>query len=178
MEEKILQIAHRLKEARQAKGLKIRQVEELTGLKNGNISCWENGKYLPSALALASLSNIYDVSVDWILKGEGVFHKKDFLKNTFERLIQTNQAWILTEALAELSKNEQIPFAFKLDNMRKNQDDPVLKDMITYLRLIWNGKDKEMQTWLKIQFQKCFPDYQAELQKNSCPFEDSATTGA
>lgn len=177
MKENILEISNRLKNARIAKGLKIRQVEELTGLKNGNISCWENGKYLPSALALASLSNVYGVSVDWILKGEEVLYEKDFIKNAIEKLMNDNQEWVLIEAIAALSKNEEVRFAFK-HYVEEVQDGPVLKDMIEYLRLVWNGKDKDMQTWLKVQFQKCFPDYQEELQKNSYPFEDSATKGA
>lgn len=65
----IAEIALRLKQARNDKNLTTAEVAKNTGLSSGNISSWENGKFLPSATALALLSDQYDVSVDWILKG-------------------------------------------------------------------------------------------------------------
>lgn len=46
------------------------------------------------------------------------------------------------------------------------EDDPVLRGMVAYLRLIWKTNDQEMQSWLKIQFSKCFPNYLEELKKS------------
>lgn len=63
------EIAARLKQARNNKSLSTAEVSKNTGLSSGNISSWENGKFLPSATALALLSDQYDVTVDWILKG-------------------------------------------------------------------------------------------------------------
>ncbi|HBE77006.1 MAG TPA: hypothetical protein DDW65_04380 [Firmicutes bacterium] len=62
-------VAERLRSLRNLKKLTIREVQEFTGLTAGNISCWENGRYLPSAAALVLLSELYEVSIDWILTG-------------------------------------------------------------------------------------------------------------
>ncbi|MDO4720745.1 MAG: helix-turn-helix transcriptional regulator [Peptostreptococcaceae bacterium] len=63
-------IGSRLKQARKASRLTMQQVHESTGLSKGNISNFENNKFKPSADALVLLSELYDVSIDWILKGE------------------------------------------------------------------------------------------------------------
>lgn len=63
-------IGTRLKLARVSKNLTIPQVAEKTGISKGNLSTLENDKTKPSADALTLLSDVYGVSVDWILKGE------------------------------------------------------------------------------------------------------------
>ena len=63
-------VAKRLKQARENAKLTVAAVEENTGLSKGNISSWENAKFFPSAWALVQLSELYGVTVDWILKGE------------------------------------------------------------------------------------------------------------
>lgn len=63
-------IGSRLKLARTMKNLNIPQVYEKTGISKGNLSVIENDKTKPSADALIALSELYEVSVDWILKGE------------------------------------------------------------------------------------------------------------
>ena len=65
-------LANRLKNARISKGLTILEVSNKTGISTGNLSELENGKHDPSAKALVLLSELYEVSVDWILKGEHV----------------------------------------------------------------------------------------------------------
>ncbi|WP_279014316.1 helix-turn-helix domain-containing protein [Thomasclavelia cocleata] len=64
------EVALRLKQARDDKKLTTAEVAKNTGLSSGNISSWENGKFLPSATALYLLSNQYGITVDWILKGD------------------------------------------------------------------------------------------------------------
>lgn len=66
-------VALRLKRVRESKKLSTTDVSRNTGLSSGNLSSWENGKFLPSAEALTLLSELYGVSIDWILKGESVF---------------------------------------------------------------------------------------------------------
>lgn len=63
------EIGQRLKELRNIKKLTLQEVSNNTGLSIGNISGIENGKYLPSSQALINLSDMYECSVDWILKG-------------------------------------------------------------------------------------------------------------
>ncbi len=62
-------VAQRLKTAREAARLTIAAVAENTDLSKGNISSWENAKFFPGAWALVQLSELYGVSIDWILTG-------------------------------------------------------------------------------------------------------------
>lgn len=64
------EVAYRLKSARTKTGLNISEVAQQTGLSVGNLSELENGKYLPSTKSLILLSDIYKVSIDWIVKGK------------------------------------------------------------------------------------------------------------
>lgn len=63
-------VGQRIKERR--KHLKITQtkIQQETSISSGNLSCIENGKYLPSAVALLELSKILNCSIDWILTGK------------------------------------------------------------------------------------------------------------
>ena len=68
--ESLLQeVAKRLKQAREDAKLTVAAVEENTDLSKGNISSWENAKFFPGSWALVQLSELYGVSIDWILKG-------------------------------------------------------------------------------------------------------------
>lgn len=63
-------IGQRIKERRKTIGLTGSQIKELTGISTGNLSEIENGKILPSSIALINLSNVLECSVDYILFGE------------------------------------------------------------------------------------------------------------
>lgn len=63
------EIGHRIKKRRKELGITQTQIQQKTNISSGNLSCIENGKYLPSAMALMELSKILNCSVDWILTG-------------------------------------------------------------------------------------------------------------
>lgn len=63
-------IGQRIKERRKQLNITQTQIQEQTSISSGNLSCIENGKYLPSATALVELAQILNCSVDWILTGE------------------------------------------------------------------------------------------------------------
>lgn len=69
-------IGQRIKKRRKELGITQTQIQELTSVTSGNLSCIENGKYLPSSIALLELSRVLDCSIDWILTGESVISKK------------------------------------------------------------------------------------------------------
>ncbi len=77
-------IGQRIKERR--KELKITQtmIADQTSVSSGNLSCIENGKYLPSAIALLELSKILDCTTDWILTGESSISKKSSISDIEE----------------------------------------------------------------------------------------------
>ncbi|MBU1145232.1 MAG: helix-turn-helix domain-containing protein [Firmicutes bacterium] len=57
-------------EIRKRKGYSQAQLGDLVGVSNKAVSKWENGRGLPDTLLLLKLSEILEVSVDEILKGE------------------------------------------------------------------------------------------------------------
>lgn len=73
-------IGNRIKERRKELKITQSQIQQETSISSGNLSCIENGKYLPSALALLELSKILNCSVDWILTGQSsISEDLDFL---------------------------------------------------------------------------------------------------
>jgi transcriptional regulator with XRE-family HTH domain len=62
-------IGARIRAARKAKGLTMKQLHDLTGLSTGNISDIENERYTPSVAALVPLKQALGCSVDWLLSG-------------------------------------------------------------------------------------------------------------
>lgn len=63
-------IGQRIKNRRKELKITQTQIQEQTSVTSGNLSCIENSKYLPSAIALIELSRVLDCSIDWILTGE------------------------------------------------------------------------------------------------------------
>lgn len=84
-------IGQRIKERRKELHITQTQIQEQTGITTGNLSCIENGKYLPSSTALLELSKILNCSVDWILTGNSYISEKtsfsDIRENKEEKLI-------------------------------------------------------------------------------------------
>lgn len=68
-------IGKRIKERRKELHMTQTQIQKETSVTSGNLSCIENGKYLPSAVALLELSRVLDCSIDWILTGKSQITK-------------------------------------------------------------------------------------------------------
>ena len=56
------------KSARTAKGLTLKQAAEAIGISAQAISLWENGKTMPSATILPKVAEVYETTVDELLK--------------------------------------------------------------------------------------------------------------
>ena len=59
-----------LKAARKSKGLTQQQVADFIGISQNNYSYWENGKVKIDNVSLQRFSNLFDVSVDFLLGRE------------------------------------------------------------------------------------------------------------
>lgn len=98
-------IGQRIKDRRKELHITGAEIKEKTGISTGNLSSIENGKNLPSSIALIELSKVLNCSVDWILFGEtpkseisssfdiSVFEKQ-FI-NQFRELSDTDQEEII-----------------------------------------------------------------------------------
>lgn len=65
-----MEISERLKQARITRGMTQEQVTERVMVSRVTLSHWENGKTLPDITSLISLSDIYQISLDELLKGD------------------------------------------------------------------------------------------------------------
>lgn len=65
-----MEISERLKQARITRGMTQEQVVERVMVSRVTLSHWENGKTLPDITSLISLSDIYQISLDELLKGD------------------------------------------------------------------------------------------------------------
>ena len=82
-------IGTRIRQRRKELNITQTQIQQQTSVSSGNLSCIENGKYLPSAIALLELSRVLDCSVDWILTGESLISKsQDSLDIKEEELLK------------------------------------------------------------------------------------------
>lgn len=108
-------VGQRIKERRKELHITQTQIQAQTSVTSGNLSCIENGKYLPSAVALIELSRVLDCSIDWILTGESKITKnnipsdildmrdKELLKH-FHEMSETDQEDLLL--IAEMKANK------------------------------------------------------------------------
>lgn len=92
-------IGQRIKERRKELKITQTQIQQETSISSGNLSCIENGKYLPSAVALLELSKILNCSIDWILAGKSPIYEKD--------LILDNKESELLNGFRELSEDDR-----------------------------------------------------------------------
>lgn len=108
-------IGQRIKERRKKLRITQTQIQEQTSVTSGNLSCIENGKYLPSAAALIELSRVLDCSIDWILTGESKISNNDIsldildlkdkeLLNHFHNMSNTDQEDFML--IAEMKANK------------------------------------------------------------------------
>ena len=65
-----MKIEMKLKDARIQAGLTQEQVTEKIMVSRQTISNWENGKSLPDIVSIMNLSNLYQISIDELLKGD------------------------------------------------------------------------------------------------------------
>ena len=86
-----MEISERLKEARLSMGMTQDQVAEKILVSRVTVSHWESGKSLPDIVSLISLSDLYGISLDELVKGDSKMTekvKKDAkVPNTNKRLI-------------------------------------------------------------------------------------------
>ena len=71
-----MEIEKKLKEARANAGLTQEQVAERIMVSRQTISNWENGKSLPDIISIMKLSDLYQISLDELLKGDSKMKEK------------------------------------------------------------------------------------------------------
>lgn len=62
-----MNIGEALKEQRQKAGLTQSQLAKETGIKQQNISRWENNTHIPDVLQCVKLAKYYDISIEELI---------------------------------------------------------------------------------------------------------------
>ena len=91
-----MEIEKKLKDARVQAGLTQEQVAEKVMVSRQTISNWENGKSLPDIVSIISLSDLYQISLDDLLKGDKKMTEK-IEKDV--KVAKDNKRLIVTTAL-------------------------------------------------------------------------------
>ena len=71
-----MRIADKIKNARMQKGYTQEQVAENLLVSRQTISNWENGKSLPDIISIIKMSELYELSLDEMMKGDKALLKK------------------------------------------------------------------------------------------------------
>lgn len=71
-----MRIADKIKNARIQKGYTQEQVAENLLVSRQTISNWENGKSLPDIISIIKMSELYELSLDEMMKGDKALLKK------------------------------------------------------------------------------------------------------
>ena len=91
-----MEIDKKLKEARVNSGLTQEQVAEKIMVSRQTISNWENGKSLPDIISVMKMSDLYQISLDELLKGDQ--RMKEKLEKDV-KIFQRNKRLILMTGL-------------------------------------------------------------------------------
>lgn len=70
-----IDIGNKIKNARKEKGITQEQAAEILGVSRQTISNWETEKSYPDIISVIKMSEHYDVSLDYLLKGENQMKK-------------------------------------------------------------------------------------------------------
>ena len=93
-----MEISERLKQARIQSGMTQEQVAEKVMVSRVTLSHWENGKTLPDIASLISLSDLYQISLDELLKGDPKMTEK--VKKDAKDLNNNRRVLLITAIMA------------------------------------------------------------------------------
>ena len=71
-----MEIGEKLKNSRMNAGMTQEQIAEQINVSRQTISNWENGKSLPDVISLMKISDLYQISLDDLLKGDSKMMEK------------------------------------------------------------------------------------------------------
>lgn len=71
-----MMIADKIKAARTRKEYTQEQVAESLSISRQTLSNWENGKSLPDIISIIKMSELYDISLDELMKGDATLLNK------------------------------------------------------------------------------------------------------
>lgn len=98
-----MKLGNRIKEKRLALKLTQNQVANKLYISRQTLSNWENNKTLPDIQSLISLSDLYGLSLDDLIKEDSGLQKNIKIKNNLENTIMYLECIIVPLSIAFLS---------------------------------------------------------------------------
>ncbi|MGK9185487.1 helix-turn-helix transcriptional regulator [Priestia filamentosa] len=86
-----MNLSYNLKKKREEKGFSQEYIAQELHISRQSISKWENGNCYPDLDNLIKLSNLYNVSLDELIKGDEDFQKKIVIRETEGK--NNNKLW-------------------------------------------------------------------------------------
>lgn len=108
-------LIERIKKVRRAHGLTQKQFADAIGYSQGNIGDWERGRSSPSAAAIQSIVNTFNVNSAWLLTGVEEGAKKEAAKNNID--------FLFFRKLNEEDKKDVIKYAEYLAWKRSQEEE-------------------------------------------------------
>lgn len=114
-------IGTRIKERRKSLKITGAQIREKTGISTGNLSDIENGKSLPSSIALIQLSQILNCSTDYILLGKARNSESqmDFNLSAAERELIEHFRTLTEDDREEITILLELKYAKQIKNAKR-----------------------------------------------------------
>lgn len=147
-----MNIGIKLKERRKENNITQEQIADMVHVSRQTISNWENGKSYPDIESLLLLGDIYNVSLDELIKGDVEFMKKEVEKNVVKNYVYMmtlfGLLWLFSLGLIsrvnEYLKSGVIVFsfttavimllfAFKLEKIKKNKNLKTYQEIVDYI---------------------------------------------
>lgn len=107
----IKDIPERLKAIRRALNLNQTEFIKKTGIEQGFYSKVENGKLTPSFDFIVRIAEVYNISLDYLILGEGAMFLKD--KETNDKIKE--QYYALIEKISKMNLENQIKIVRAID---------------------------------------------------------------
>ena len=81
-----MEIGSKIRNSRTAAGITQEQAAEALGVSRQTVSNWENGKTYPDIVSVLKMSDLYHVSLDYLLKGEEPM--KSYTENDYVEFLE------------------------------------------------------------------------------------------
>ena len=97
----------KIKEIRKSKGLKSKDIAELSGISRSHYSEIENGKKVPNITRMTAIAEALDVNVTDLIKEPGAKNEIDEISKIFNQLNDQDKKTIIQLSSALLAAKEQ-----------------------------------------------------------------------
>ncbi|MGE7999644.1 helix-turn-helix domain-containing protein [Lysinibacillus sp. NPDC093190] len=96
-----MNLSQNLKNKREEHSFSQEDIAQKLNVSRQSVSKWENGNCYPDLDNLILLSELYNISLDELVKGDKDFQKKIIIQNTDNKL-QTTRWWVLIPVIGML----------------------------------------------------------------------------